>query len=73
MFHDFYAQSRHLIWPLLGLLIFLAGFAGVLIYVLFGLRDPERVRRLARLPLESDEQRTPVPVDPPRRKVSRDE
>ena len=55
MFQEFYAQSRHLIWPLLGLLIFLASFTGVMIYAVFGLRDPARVKRLAGLPLEPDD------------------
>ena len=54
MFQDFYAQSEHLAWPLLGLRIFEGSFVAVLVYVLVGLRNPERVGRIARLPLEPD-------------------
>lgn len=53
MYAQFYAGNPLLFWPLVGLAIFLLGFAGVLIYVLIGLRDKRKVERLARLPLES--------------------
>jgi hypothetical protein len=54
MFQDFYAHSRLLIWPLIGLGIFLASFVGVLLYILIALRDRAKVERLSRLPLETE-------------------
>ena len=40
MFQDYFAQHPQLlIWPLIGLLIFLTCFVGVLIYIIVGLRD----------------------------------
>ena len=54
MFQDYFARSDHLIWPLVGLLIFAALFCGVLAYVVFGLRDREKIDRLAALPLEPE-------------------
>ena len=56
MFADFYAQSPLLFWPLVGLVIFVTSFAAVLIYVILGLRDRDKVARLAALPLESDDE-----------------
>ena len=55
MFQDFYAQSRHLIWPLIGLVIFVGSFVLVLLHVGLGMRDKGRIGRLARLPLEGDD------------------
>jgi cbb3-type cytochrome oxidase subunit 3 len=54
MFQEFYAQSEHLIWPLVGLLIFVLLFVGVLAYVFFGLRDKDKVDKIAALPLADD-------------------
>ena len=54
MFQEFYANSNHLIWPLIGLLIFVAVFLGVLAFVFLGLRDKDKIDELAALPLESD-------------------
>ena len=54
MFQQFYSQSDHLIWPLLGLLIFVVIFTGVLAFVFFGLRDREKLEEIAALPLEAD-------------------
>jgi cbb3-type cytochrome oxidase subunit 3 len=54
MFQEFYAQSEHLIWPLVGLLIFFLLFVGVLVYVFFGLRDKDKVDKIAALPLADD-------------------
>lgn len=54
MFQDYFARSDHLIWPLVGLLIFVALFCGVLAYVVLGLRDREKIDRLAALPLEPE-------------------
>jgi hypothetical protein len=57
MFQDYFAQSDLLIWPLIGLVIFLASFIGVILYVCVGLRDRGKREYLAQLPLVSDEQR----------------
>ena len=54
MFAEFYAQSPLLFWPLVGLVIFLAAFAAVLLYVLIGLRDQRKVDYMSALPLEPD-------------------
>ena len=54
MFQEFYAQNDHLIWPLVGLLIFMLLFVGVLAYVFFGLRDKDKVDEIAALPLAED-------------------
>lgn len=54
MYQDFYANSSHLIWPLLGLVIFVSIFLGVLAYVFFGLRDRDKIDAIAALPLEAD-------------------
>jgi len=55
MYQEFYANSEHLIWPLLGLVIFVAIFAGVLAYVIFGLRDKDKIDKLAAMPLDDNE------------------
>ncbi len=53
MFQEFFhARSPLLVWPLVGLVIFLAAFAGVLFYVIFGLRDDRKRHHLAALPLD---------------------
>ncbi len=54
MFQDYFAQSDHLIWPLIGLLIFVLLFVGVLAYVFLGLRDKKKVDEIAALPLAED-------------------
>jgi len=54
MFQDYFAQSDHLIWPLLGLVIFVLFFVGVLAYVFLGLRDKDKVDEIAALPLAQD-------------------
>ncbi len=54
MFQEFYAQSEHLIWPLVGLLFFVLFFVGVLAYVFLGLRDQDKVDEIAALPLAED-------------------
>lgn len=56
MFREFYANSDHLIWPTLGLLIFSVIFIGVLAYVFLGLRDKQKIDEIAALPLEPDTQ-----------------
>lgn len=54
MYADFYAQNPLLFWPLVGLVIFVTSFVGVLLYVALGLRDRRKVEYLAALPLASD-------------------
>ena len=54
MFQEDFAGSPLLGWPLVGLVIFVLAFVGVLVYALVGLRDRRRVDRLAALPLEGD-------------------
>jgi cbb3-type cytochrome oxidase subunit 3 len=54
MYQEFYANSSHLIWPLIGLVIFISIFIGVLAYVFFGLRDRDKIDAIAALPLELD-------------------
>ena len=54
MFQDYFAQSDHLIWPLVGLVIFVLLFVGVLAYVFLGLRDKDKVDEIAALPLADD-------------------
>lgn len=51
MFQEYFAQSDLLVWPLIGLIIFLASFVGVILYVCVGLRDAKKRKYLARLPL----------------------
>jgi hypothetical protein len=55
MYQEFYADSNLLVWPLIGLLIFVAVFAGVLAWVFFGLRDSGKLEEIAALPLEDDD------------------
>ncbi len=59
MYQEFFAKSDHLIWPLLGLVIFVSIFLGVLAYVFFGLRDKSKIESVANLPLEDNEVITP--------------
>ena len=54
MYQEYLAQSDHLIWPLIGLLIFVLLFVGVLAYVFLGLRDQDKVNEIAALPLAED-------------------
>ncbi len=54
MFQEYFAQSVLLDWPLMGLVFFVLGFVAVLAYAGLGLRDRNRVARLAALPLEGD-------------------
>ena len=47
MYQEFFAKSDHLIWPLLGLVIFVLIFIGVLAYVFLGLRDRDKIDAVA--------------------------
>jgi len=55
MYQDYFAGSPFLIWPLVGLALFLVAFAAVLLYVVVGLRNRKAVDRLAGLPLDGVE------------------
>jgi cbb3-type cytochrome oxidase subunit 3 len=59
VYQEFFAKSDHLIWPLLGLVIFVSIFLGVLAYVFLGLRDKSKIESVANLPLEDNEVITP--------------
>jgi len=55
MFEEFFATRGGLmIWPLIGLVIFVGAFVTVILYVLIGLKDPRKRDRLAALPLADD-------------------
>ena len=47
MFQDVFAKSDLLVWPMMGLLIFVMIFVGVLAYVFLGLRDKDKIDRMA--------------------------
>ncbi len=64
MFQDYFARSDHLIWPLMGLLIFVLLFVGVLAYVRLGLRDKNKVDEIAALPLAEDSATDDHPKNP---------
>jgi hypothetical protein len=55
MYQEFYQNSPHLIWPLVGLAIFFFSFLGVLFYVTVILRKNPVVDHMATLPLDDDE------------------
>lgn len=55
MFQEFFhGRAELLIWPLLGLGIFLTSFVFVLAYVVLGLRDGRKRNEIAALPLAED-------------------
>ena len=54
MYQEYLASSSYLIWPLIGLIIFVTMFLGVLAYVFLGLRDKTKVDDLAALPFEPE-------------------
>lgn len=55
MFQEFFSRSTLLVWPVMGLLISVAFFVGVLAFVFLGLRDRRHVSELAALPFETEE------------------
>ena len=63
MYQEFYSGSSLLVWPLVGLLIFVAIFAGVLAYTFFGLRDGGKLEEIAALPLDPDDTVTDGPAE----------
>lgn len=66
MFQQFFRGSDLLIFPVVGLVIFILSFVGVLAYVFIGLREKEKVRRIAALPLEGDDVSSIVVSSAPR-------
>ena len=55
MFEEFFTtRSGLMIWPLIGLVIFVGAFVAVMLYVVIGLKDPRKRDRLASLPLADD-------------------
>ena len=54
MFGEFYSGSHLLVWPLVGLGIFVVAFLAVLFYATFGLKRGAHLDRIAALPLEDD-------------------
>lgn len=54
MFQQFLAESRHLHWPLLAFILFLAFFVGVLAYIARGIIKRKSFDHVAALPLEDD-------------------
>jgi cbb3-type cytochrome oxidase subunit 3 len=54
MYQEYFAGSDLLIWPLVGLVIFLLSFLGVMWYVLVGLSDRRKRDHIAALPLNDD-------------------
>lgn len=55
MFQEFFSRSTLLVWPVVGLLISVAFFTGVLAFVFLGLRDRRRIDELAALPFASED------------------
>jgi len=54
MYQEFFADSELLIWPLIGLVLFVLSFLGVLWYVVFGLGDARKRDHIAALPLDDE-------------------
>jgi len=55
MFQEFFASRMDLLLgPKLAFGLFFTVFLGILIWVFFGLRDEEELKRIASLPLEDD-------------------
>lgn len=55
MFQEFFSRSTLLAWPLVGLLLSVTFFVGVLAFVYLGLRDRRHVQELASLPFAAEE------------------
>ncbi|MCY2959868.1 MAG: hypothetical protein NTY35_06845 [Planctomycetota bacterium] len=54
MYQQYFQDSEWLSLPLVALVFFFLFFVGVLVRVVFGMRDERRVNELASLPFESD-------------------
>lgn len=54
MYQEFYAKSGLLIWPLVGLVIFITIFLAVLGYVFIGLKNGNKIDKIAAMPLDNE-------------------
>jgi hypothetical protein len=54
MYQEFYDKSDLLTWPLVGLVIFIGLFLGVLGYVFIGLKNRDKVDEFSALPFVSE-------------------
>ncbi len=54
MFQRLFADDTLAVWPLVGLVLFVTFFVGVLFYVIFVLKDKKKVEQLSSLPLEGE-------------------
>ncbi len=54
MYQEFYNKSDLLAWPLVGLVIFIGLFLAVLGYVFFGLKNKDKVDKMAALPFVTE-------------------
>jgi hypothetical protein len=59
MFQQFYAGSDLLVWPVVGLGIFILSFLAVVSYVFLFMRRGDDLERVAALPLDDDERAIP--------------
>jgi hypothetical protein len=55
MFQQFFQDSTLLVWPLVGLTVFVLSFIAVMLYVVFGLRDARKRDHIASLPLDDED------------------
>lgn len=63
MYQEFFSNSNLLIWPLIGLAIFVVSFTAVLFYAFLGLRDRKKVDHLAGLPLDASNEELAAPAE----------
>ncbi len=54
MYQEFFADSTLLAWPMVGLAVFVLSFIAVILYVVYGLKDPDKRGHIAALPLEDE-------------------
>ena len=59
MFLEFLAQGDLLVWPVIGLILFMTVFVGVLVQMALSGRRPDVLADITALPLEKDEQSLP--------------
>ncbi len=60
MFQWFFQDNAYLVWPLIGLVIFIIAFMAVLFYVFVWLRKSDEVERMASLPLDDEAESPPA-------------
>ena len=54
MYHDFLANSRLMVLPLIGLFLCFFAFVGIVVRLYVGMRHGESMDHIASLPLEDD-------------------